>query len=168
MDWESEVIAALQASDIDLVAYLPDSVIADLVERLIDDSGIETVLVAREEEAVGILSGAWLGSRRGALGCQSSGLANSITALASLSKADGIPFVGLVSRRGDLGDHNYAQTPGGYAMPAVLDDIGIRNGSLEVPEQARRKVALAAETAFSQEDPYVLMLERMLTVGSHV
>lgn len=165
MVWEEQAVEALRANGIDLVAYLPDSVLAPLVERLEEDEDIELVLVAREEEAIGVLAGAWLGGLKGALVCQTSGLANTFNALGSFVKPSGIPFLGLVTRRGDLGDHNRAQAPAGYATPRLLDDIGIRNHSLTDSTKVKRKIGMATETTFSQEEPYVLLLERELTEG---
>jgi len=81
MSWERAALAGLQEHDIDVVAYLPDSVLADFVERIEGDDGITAVRVSREEEGAAVLSGAWLGGRRGALVCQSSGLANCFNAV---------------------------------------------------------------------------------------
>lgn len=165
MGWETQTINALKAKDIDVVAYLPDSILSDLIKRLSDDDDFDMVLVAREEEAIGVLSGAWLGGRRGVLLCQTSGLANTFNALGSYSKPEGLPFLGLVTRRGELGEHNLAQSPAGYAMPRLLDDLGIRNHPLEDVQHVEQKVGMAAETAFSEEDPFVLFLEPSLTWG---
>lgn len=166
MTWYEEVTRALRDRGVDVVAYLPDSVVAPLIEEVEGDEYFETVPVAREEEAVAVLSGAWLGGRRGALVCQTSGLANTFNALGSLSKPWGLPFVGVVSRRGDLGEHNLAQVPAGYGMPRLLDTIGIRNRRLDDGDDVGRVVRLAAETAFSTEEPYVLLAESTLTGGS--
>lgn len=91
------------------------------------DDAFETVLVTREETVVGVLSGVWLDNKRGALLCQSSGLANTFNALSSLSVPAGIPFVGIATRRGDLGEFNHAQVTSGYHMDALLDDVAVRN-----------------------------------------
>lgn len=165
MTWYEETVEALRASDVDLVAHLPDSIVAPLIDALREDAAFETLPVAREEEAVAVLSGAWLGGRRGALVCQTSGLANTFNALGSLAVPWGLPFVGVVSRRGDLGEHNLAQTAAGYGMPRMLDAIGVRNRTLSRDEDVGDVVRLAAETAFATEEPYVVLLERPLTGG---
>ncbi len=164
MTWQDDLITGLEAGGIDLVAYLPDSILGPLIER-IDNSDVETVRVAREEAAIGLLAGAWLGGRRGALICQSSGLANCFNALGSLAVPGGLPFVGLVTRRGDIGDHNRAQVAAGYGMPRLLDEIGVRNRLLQSGPDTAEVVDMAAETAFSVQDPYVLLLDRTLTGG---
>ena len=163
MDWEREVVSALAANDVELVAYLPDGALSGLIERLNDDAGVRTVSVTREEEAVGILSGAWLAGINGALLCQSSGLATTLNDIGSLNKPARIPFLGLVSRRGDLGEFNLAQVPFGYNMGGILDEMGIRNTAVDVGDDVERRVDMAAKTAFSTEEPYVLRLEAALT-----
>jgi len=164
MAWTDDAMDGLRAAEVDLVAHLPDSVVGPLVELAVD-SEMETVLVAREEEAVGVLSGAWLGGRRGALVCQTSGLATTFNALGSLSKPWGLPFVGIVDRRGGLGEFNLAQVPAGYNMDDLLEAIGIRNGTLRDGDDVAARVAMAADTAFDTQEPYVLLAEPTLTGG---
>ncbi|MFB6298862.1 MAG: thiamine pyrophosphate-binding protein [Halobacteriales archaeon] len=165
MSWERAVVDAFDRTGVDTVAYLPDSILDDLVGMLEADESIEAIRVSREEEAVGVLAGAWLGGRRGALVCQSSGLANCFNAIGSHVKPAGIPFLGLVTRRGGLGDHNFAQIPAGYNMPRLLDDMGVRNTSLDGSTDVGSSVELAIETTFSTADPYIMLLERELTGG---
>lgn len=165
MAWEQEVITAFKDSNVDFVSYLPDSTLWPLVRGVEDDEFFDTVLVSREEEAVGIVNGAWLGGRKPALLCQTSGLANTFNALGSLSKPWGIPFVGIVDRRGGIGEHNLAQIPAGYGMDKLLDVLGIRSHSLTNASDVETEVAMAIDTAFSTEDPIVLILEPTLTGG---
>lgn len=163
MTWDEEVADALRARDVTHVAYLPDSRVWPLIDRIEADGRFDVHQVAREEEAVGLLAGAWLGGRRGALVCQSSGLANSFNALAGVSASWGLPFVGIVSRRGGLGEHNSSQVSTGYPMPRLLDELGVRHHSLSGAEDVGRVTRMSAETAFSTEEPHVLFVERQLT-----
>jgi sulfopyruvate decarboxylase alpha subunit len=163
MTWESDVVDALVANDVTTVAYLPDSAVSSLVDRIEGEDRLDTVRLSREEEGVGVLAGAWLGHGRGALVCQSSGLATTINALASLSVPARIPLLALVTRRGDLDEFNAAQVPFGYGLADVLDTIGVRNTSLEDPADAGRRVGMATRTAFSTREPYAVLLESTLT-----
>src|SRR5262245_29211237 len=85
--WWEVVVAALKAHQVRLIAHVPDQVLAPLVRAFEADPFFEVVPLTREEEGVGILSGGYLGGMRGALLLQSSGLGNSINALAGLSLA---------------------------------------------------------------------------------
>lgn len=163
MTWTDAAIDGLKRTDVELVAHLPDTKLAPLIEAAEADDDLRTVLVSREEEAVGVLVGAWLGGTRGALLCQSSGLANTFNALGSLAVPARIPFLGIVTRRGDLGEFNLAQVPAGYNMDALLDDVGVRNHAVEDPDAVGDKVRMAAQTAFATETPYVVLLESTVT-----
>lgn len=165
MDLTEDIVSGFERLDIDLVAYIPDSVLAAVVRSVEDHPAIDTVRVAREEEAVGILSGAWLTGRRGALLCQTSGLANSFNALGSVSKPTRLPFVAVVTHRGGLGDHNLAHSAAEYPMPRLLDTIGIRNYCLQPGDDAETVTGMAGKTAFSQEEPFVILLEPTVTEG---
>lgn len=163
MDWNKQALEALKRTDIEVVAYLPDTKLSPLIEAAEADGDLETVLVTREEAAVGVLSGAWLGGNRGALLCQSSGLANTFNALASLSMPARIPFVAIATRRGDLGEFNLAQVTSGYNMPELLDDVEVRNHCIHDEEVVGDRVQMAAESAFATETPYVVLLETSVT-----
>jgi sulfopyruvate decarboxylase alpha subunit len=163
MTWSEDAAEALADAGVELVAYLPDSKMDALIDEVVEDSRFETVLVSREEEAVGVLVGAWVGGNRGALLCQSSGLANTFNAIGSLSVPARVPFLGVVTRRGNLGEFNIAQVPAGYNMDKLLDDVGVRNTAVTDPEDLRETVTLAGETAFSTQSPYVVLLEQTVT-----
>jgi hypothetical protein len=47
----------------------------------------------------------------------------------------------------------------------VLDEMGVRNSSMAAWTDVGRVVRLAADTAFSTEDPYVLLADVTLTGG---
>lgn len=162
MSWETDVADVLTENGVTTVAYLPDTAVSPLIDEIKERDSVTAVRLTREEAGVGVLSGAWLGHERGALICQSSGLATTINALASLSKPARIPFVALVTRRGDLGEFNLAQVPFGYGMADVLDAVGIRNTSVETSTEAEERVDMAAKSAFATEEPYVVMLESTL------
>lgn len=165
MSWETATVSALEASEIDVVAYLPDSILDGLIDQVIDSPTFETIRVSREEEAVSMLSGVWLGGGRGALICQSSGLANCFNALGSHAKPSRLPFLGLVTRRGDLDEYNLAQVPAGYGLPKMLDGIGIRYHHVDTDDRLSDRVAMAANTAFATQEPYILLYERLVTGG---
>jgi sulfopyruvate decarboxylase subunit alpha len=163
MTWVEDATTALAAAGVELVAYLPDSKMGDLIDAVDADERFETVLVGREESAVGVLVGAWVGGTRGALLCQSSGLANTFNAIGSLAVPARVPFLGVVTRRGNLGEFNIAQVPTGYNMDELLDDVGVRNATVTDAENLEETVTLAGESAFSTQSPYVVLIEQTVT-----
>ena len=65
--WHGIVLQTLKRNDIRLVPYVPDRVLTPLIKNLHADPYFTTFATAREEEAVGIVSGAWMGGMRGAV-----------------------------------------------------------------------------------------------------
>jgi len=124
--WAKHVADVLRRNDLRMFATVPDYIVSHVLEHLWADPECRVVTVTREEEGVGLLSGAWLAGRRGALLMQNSGLGNCVNALASLDVACQIPIVLVISHRGDLGEFNPAQVPMGQAAGPILDALGIR------------------------------------------
>src|SRR6202795_1881949 len=73
--WHEVVLQALKRNDIRLVPYVPDRVLTTLIKSIHADPFFTTFPTAREEEAVGIVSGAWMGGLKGAVLMQPSGFA---------------------------------------------------------------------------------------------
>jgi sulfopyruvate decarboxylase alpha subunit len=124
--WAKHVADVLRRNGIHTFATVPDYIVTNVLEHLWADPECKVVTVTREEEGVGLLSGAWLAGKRGALLMQNSGLGNCSNALASLNVASQIPIVLVISHRGDLGEFNPAQVPMGQAVGQFLDALGIR------------------------------------------
>lgn len=162
MDWERDVVEGFLDAEIDLVAQLPDGALGGVVED-VADAGVRTLRVEREESAVAAAAGTWVTGDRGAVICQSSGLANSLNALGSLAVPADLPFLGVVSRRGDLGEFNVAQVPAGYGLPAMLEEMNVRTEVIEEPGGLGDTISLAAETAFRTRSPYVVFLDTTVT-----
>src|SRR5438445_9189233 len=104
--WHDIVLQTLKRNEVSLVPYVPDRVLTPLIKNLHADPFFTTFATAREEEAVGIVSGAWMGGRRGAVLMQTSGFATLANVLASLAVPYQIPLIMFVSERGTLGELN--------------------------------------------------------------
>jgi sulfopyruvate decarboxylase subunit alpha len=128
-----------------------------------EDPFFRLVGVHREEEAVGILSGLFLGDARGAMLIQSSGLGNTLNALGSLAMAYRIPFPLLVSLRGELGEFNPAQLHMGRAVPGCLDALGIRHITLQSEIDLETILSGALKTCYTAEEPFGVLLSALLT-----
>ena len=107
--WHGIVQQTLKRNEIRLVPYVPDRVLTTLIKSLHADPFFTTFPTAREEEAVGIVSGAWMGGAKGAVLMQTSGFATLANVLASLAMPYQIPLIMFVSERGTLGEFNYGQ-----------------------------------------------------------
>ena len=63
--WHEIVRETLKANQVRLVAYVPDNVLKPLIAALHADPYFTTFPTAREEEALGIVAGGWMGGMRG-------------------------------------------------------------------------------------------------------
>jgi hypothetical protein len=130
--WHAIVQRTLKQNDVTLVVYVPDKVFTRLIKSLHADPDFKTFAAAREEEAVGILAGAWMGGQRGAVLMQTSGFGTIPNALASLAVPYQIPLIMFVSERGTLGEFNLGQA--WYAGPCGR--CSTRSGSRPTPSRA--------------------------------
>jgi sulfopyruvate decarboxylase TPP-binding subunit len=83
--WAKHGADGLRGNGIRLFATVPDYIVSHVLDELWGDPECRVVTTPREEEAVGLLSGAWLAGHRGALLMQNSGLGNCTNALAAPS-----------------------------------------------------------------------------------
>ena len=165
--WAAAVCAGLYAAGSRHVVYVPDNPLSHVLKILRDDlRDVTTTIATREEEAFGIAAGLYLGGARPTVMLQSSGLGNSLNALASLLLPYQIPALVLISMRGDAGEWNAAQVPMGRAVGPICHALGLPVSTAETPETTAATVQLAGQTAFSTRLPGVCQLPRRLTVPS--
>lgn len=165
--WAQGVCAGLRALGCRHVVYVPDNPLSQVLAILAQEyPEIRTTLATREEEAVGIAAGLYLGGERPALMMQSSGVGNSLNGLASLLVAYQIPVLLIVSMRGDPGEWNWAQVPMGRAVAPVLDALGIQHLAVETAESSGEAVRACGALAFGTRHPAAVLLPRRLTVPS--
>ena len=131
MNWADIVIEKLKANRLEMICHVPDSVLSHIISETEIAPFFTVVPLTREEEGVGILTGAYLGGKRGILLMQVSGLGNSVNGLASLAIPYQIPFLILISQRGELGEFNPAQVAMGHAARPVLDALDIQHFTLD-------------------------------------
>ena len=165
MYWADTVIESLKASELGIVAYVPDAVTWRVLSRLEDDPYFHVVPTSREDEAIGIVSGAYAAGKRGAVFMQSSGFGNCINALSSLCIPSLIPFPMFVSLRGDLGEHNVAQIPGGRAVAPIMDALGLQHFSPTREEELPTVLNGAIQLCYAGRLPVGLLLTTLLTGG---
>jgi sulfopyruvate decarboxylase alpha subunit len=161
--WARSILEVFRADGIRNLVFLPDTVMGRLLALAEEDAFFRLVGVHREEEAVGILTGLFLGGERGAMLVQSSGLGNTLNALGSLAMAYRIPFPMLVSLRGELGEFNPAQLHMGRAVPGCLDALTIRHVTLRSETDLDTILSGALKTCFTAEEPFGILLSAQLT-----
>ena len=161
--WPEIVVRVLKANDVDLVAYVPDNVLAPLIRLIHADPYFTVVVPAREEEAVGIITGAYMGGRRGIVLMQTSGFATIPNALASLACPYQIPLVMMISERGTLGEFQQGQAIVCRTMRPVLECLGIEHFAIQDLSQVEFVVNGMIKQAFATQAPAAMILSPLLT-----
>jgi sulfopyruvate decarboxylase TPP-binding subunit len=117
--WSGAIHALLRAWCADLVSYVPDAGHASLINLCRADRATRTVPLATEEEGVALATGAWLGGTRHVMLMQSSGVGNCVNMFAMLKTCQ-VPFLTLVTMRGDFGEFHPFQMPMGQGTPGAF------------------------------------------------
>ncbi len=160
-DWPADIFHALKAANIRIVSYVPDAGHAKLIRLCEADPEIRTVPLTTEEEGIGLAAGAWLGGERAALLMQSSGVGNCINTL-SLLESCRLPFLMLVTRRGEWAEFNPWQVPMGQRAMAAVDLMGVTVYPLTEAASAGETVAAAARLAFDGGAPVAVFISQRL------
>ncbi|WOH84328.1 thiamine pyrophosphate-binding protein [Bradyrhizobium sp. BEA-2-5] len=163
--WHGIVLQTLKRNEIKLVPYVPDRVLTPLIKNLHADTFFTTFATAREEEAVGIVSGAWMGGRRGAVLMQTSGFATLANVLASLAVPYQIPLIMFVSERGTLGEFNYGQSLVCRTMRPVLDSLALEHHTITRLDELEFITDRSIKQAVTTQAPVALILNPLLTGG---
>jgi sulfopyruvate decarboxylase alpha subunit len=163
--WHNVLRGVLRANEIRLAAYVPDNVLKPLLTDLHDDPFFDAFPVTREEEGLGIVSGAWMGGMRGVLLMQTSGFATLPNVLASLAAAFRIPVLMIVSERGTLGEFNYGQALVCKTMRPVLDSLALEHHTCTRLDELEFIADRTIKQAFSTQSPAALILSPLLTGG---
>jgi len=161
--WYEIVVRVLKANQVDLIAYVPDNVIAPLIKLLQADPYFTLISPAREEEAVAIVTGAYMGGRRGIVLMQTSGFATIVNALASLACPFQIPLLMMISERGTLGEFQQGQAIVCRTMRPVLECLGIEHFAIQELAQVEFVVNGMVKQAFATQAPAAMILSPLLT-----
>jgi len=163
--WYEIVLATLKANDVKLIVYVPDRVFTPLIQALHADSFFTTFAATREEEALGIITGAWMGGLRGAVLMQTSGFATIPNALASLVVPCQIPALIFVSERGTLGEFNLGQALVCKTMRPVLNSLAVENITVTRQDELAFIVDRSIKQAVATQAPVTFILSPLLTGG---
>src|ERR671935_2495279 len=125
---------ALKASGIRLLSALPETWLVHLIRMAEEDPDMILVRLAKEEEGVGISTGAHLAGVKSAMLMQNHGFLASINGIVSLAFLYRIPLLMLISYRGEFGEKDPWQTQGGGATESLLQSLRIPSVRLDHPD----------------------------------
>ncbi len=163
--WHEIVLDTLKANDVKLVVYVPDRVFTPLIKAIHADNFFTTFSATREEEALGIVTGAWMGGLRGTVLMQTSGFATIPNALASLVVPCQIPALIFVSERGTLGEFNLGQAMVYKTMRPVLNSLAMESHTITRLDELGFIVGRSIKQAVATQAPVTFILSPLLTGG---
>ncbi len=153
-----QILDGLKAAGINLVASVPDINILHLINALYADKDVTHIPVGREEEGIGVCTGAYVGGKRIAMLMQNGGLMNSCNGLTTTALQFGIPILLLVYYAGDMGDNAFHML--GLVTEPVLDGLGIKYTVMREPAKVKEQIAAAVTAAEASKRPVALLLTR--------
>jgi len=163
--WHEIVVEVLKNHAVRLVTYVPDNVLRPLLDAVHADPFFTAFATTREEEALGIVAGAWMGGMRGILLMQTSGFGTLANVIASLAVPFQIPVLMMVSERGTLGEFNLGQAMVAKTMRPVLDALAVEHHTMTRLDEVEFIVDRTIRQAVATQAPACLILSPLLTGG---
>ncbi len=152
------ILEGLKEAGVDLIATLPDINLKDLLRLVEADGQVNHVPLCREEEGIGICTGAYLVGKRCALIMQNGGLYNSVNGIVSTLLHYQIPLLLLIYYAGDIGDRTFSTT--GAMTEPVLEALGIRSYILRRPEEAKDLIRRTLILTLDYKRPVAILLTK--------
>ncbi len=165
MNWAETIVQSLKDAEVSLVAYVPDISIHQVTRLLEEDDYFHVVSATREEEAIGIASGAYAVGRNAAVFMQSSGFGNCVNAIASLCIPCRLPIPMFINLRGEVGEFNIAQVAMGRTTRPILDTLGIPYYTLDSDDRLGQRVSGALALCYASRQPLALCMTPLLHGG---
>ena len=156
------IYRALKDTGVRIVSALPETWLVHLIRMAEDDEEMTLVRLAKEEEGVGISTGAHLAGVKSAMLMQNHGFLAAINGIVSCGQLYRIPLLMLVSQRGSFGERDPWQCEGGAVTEHVLEALRIPYDRLESPDHVGKRIAKAQTLAYSASRPVALLLCRDL------
>ena len=149
----------LKEKGFDFSTGVPCSILKDVINYLSNDPDISYIPATREDEALGIATGAYLAGKKPIVLMQNSGLGNSIGTLASLVLLYKIPMLLLISWRGYQGKDAPEHLIMGKTTVKLLGDIGVPTQVLS-KEDAEKTILNAVKMTEEKNIPTAIIMRR--------
>ena len=152
-----EFVKTLQSIGFDFFTGVPDTILGGIISYLTEEQLYTSAV--REDEAVAMAAGAYLGGKIPAVLMQNSGLGNAMNVLASLNLIYQIPCLLLVSWRGFQGKDAPEHLVIGQTMTQLLDTLRIPHRTVSA-ETFGDDLKWTAQTFMDQRIPVALLLKK--------
>lgn len=130
-----QIANELASCDVKLIASLPDNWLMNVINSVKQDDRFVHIPVNREESAIGLCSGAYMGAMGSAALMGASGLMTVIYAVTKINYTYEIPLFLLATLRGAVGDHHKHHVSNGLYLLRVLDAISMPYAIIDKPDE---------------------------------
>ena len=158
----SLIYRALKDCGVRIISALPETWLVHLIRMAEEDAEMTLVRLAKEEEGVGVSTGAHFAGVKSAMLMQNHGFLAAINGIVSCAQLYRIPLLMLITQRGSFGEKDPWQTEGGGVTEHVLEALRIPFDRLDAPDRVAGKIAKAQTLAYSASRPVALLLSRDL------
>jgi sulfopyruvate decarboxylase subunit alpha len=158
-DLAQRLVSGLKQAGIDLVAYLPETRLSQILPLLRDDPAFMLVPVASESEAVTIGAGAALAGKQVAIYIECTGLYVSCYTLVSIARRYGVPLLLIVGYLGSMADqrnNNVYAVSGSYVEP-LLQALQIQFQVLQTGDRLEGNIQDAVRQMHALKLPVALL-----------
>jgi sulfopyruvate decarboxylase subunit alpha len=152
------IIKSLRRAGVGLIASLPDASLVELETALATHNELIHVPLTREEEGIGICTGAYLGGRRCAVLMQNAGMLNACNGIATTALQFEIPMLLLVLYAGYRGDMAFPQL--GQVTEPTLSALRIPYYILDNVANADEVICGAMVQAYNAKKPVAILLTK--------
>jgi sulfopyruvate decarboxylase subunit alpha len=129
----TRIAEELSSCGVKLVASLPDNWLTDLISAINDDDRFFHVPVNREESAIGLCAGAYMGAMGSAALMGASGFMTVIYAITKINYTYEIPLFLMATLRGAIGDHHKHHVSNGLYLLPVLNALNMPYQIVDTP-----------------------------------
>jgi sulfopyruvate decarboxylase subunit alpha len=151
----------LAKTGIKLVASLPDNWINQLIVEIDQDERFKHVPVNREESAIGLCSGAYMGGMGSCALMGASGFMTVIYAMTKINYSYEIPMMIMITLRGAFGDHHKHHVSNGLYLQPVMQAIDVPYVIVDKPDEIK-EIGRAYRHSRTFNRPTVVALTRDL------
>src|SRR5215467_815345 len=134
-DIGSKIANELASCEVKLIASLPDNWLMDVIDTVKRDDRFIHIPVNREESAVGMCSGAYMGAMGSAALMGASGFMTVIYAITKINYTYEIPLFVMGTLRGAAGDHHKHHISNGLYLLRVMDAINMPYVIIDKPDE---------------------------------
>lgn len=150
MTVSEQLVAGLKRQGADFFVSVPCKLLGGVISLLEHDNEVTYLPANREEEALGLCAGGYLGGKTPVLVMQNTGIGTILSSLGSLGVYYQLPITMIISHRGSPGEPIGAQVPMGMAAKPLLETMGVPTFAFSNADDIGRVAALVSHARTAQ------------------